>query len=194
MPSKFNYYYFSLAKANNCNIDASKMTDFPDLSRIKSSNTTSAFMEKRQYLFPRIKFNCDIYITKWMYKGSLRESGQQQYPILQLWDNELGLLYLRDRSIDNEIKFYNQTEDDIVEVILKAPLKVDDDCFFGVYIPENPSPIYFDKTTATVQQYISIESDNERLTVLFLEEFDTGNDLIPLVTVELYTTSKNKTY
>ena len=163
------------------------MTNFPALSEIKTSTSTTVFVPGTQYLFPDIKFNCDTFITKWMYKGTLRENNSQQYPIFQLWDNELNIIFIRDEDTDyDEIGQYNQIEDGIVEFVLTTPLEVDNDCFFGVYIPENSTPIYIESGMPGFT-HISLECDSQKTAVFIIEDIDIADTLVPLVTAELYT-------
>ena len=162
---------------------------FPSVSYIRTINTTIKPESEAQYLFPSMYIGCEVYITKWMYKGDLKQNELQRYPALQLWRRELlSLIYRLETSTGYyEVKQpITQTEDGMVEFALETPLKFDDDNFIGMYIPSNPTPIFFEMdTTHHGQQYLYMEAERQNTVVFSFDDIETGHQMIPLITVEL---------
>ncbi len=162
---------------------------FPSVSYINTINTTIRPESETQYFFPSMYTGCDAYITKWMYKGDLQQNELQRYPALQLWRRELlSFIYILETSTDyNGVKKpITQTEDGMVEFALETPLKFDDDNFIGMYIPSNPTPIFFEMdTTHHGQEYLYMETERQHSLVLSFDDIETGHQMIPLITVEL---------
>ena len=166
---------------------------FPSAAYIKAVNSTTAIVpsSETQYLFPALNTGgCDVYITKWMYKGALKENEDQQYPIFQLWDNELlNVLYSRDESTYyNDIELpITQTKDGMIEFVLKNPIQFDDDDIIGMYIPSNPTPIFFEVNPTLARGYLYTEAESQRFLVhqIFDDDVETEHHLLPLITIEM---------
>jgi len=169
----------------------SSNNNFPTLSKILSNKANTTVTPRRQYIFPHIEFNCDTYITKWMYRGRLRDDSIvpiQQYPIFQIWEEGIIILadYIRDESTsyDDVVRPVEENEDGIIMFTPQKPVKVDDDSIFGLYIPENPTDIYFEEDPFEARGYFFQESSNE-LRIFRYFDSEEERKYIPQVTVEL---------
>ena len=160
--------------------------NFPTIMDLVTSNRTTTVPSGRQYIFPYIEIVRDSYITKWMYRGELQENSDQQYPIFQLWDKEI-VIYMRDEATSiNHVELpVQKTEDGIVEFVPLSPVKADDNRFLGLYIPQNPTKIYFENDPTRAREYFFRETSHQRSLITIFDDFDSGNQLIPLVAIEL---------
>ena len=112
----------------------------------------------------------------------------QQYPIFQVWEDGIIIIadYIRDESTDYDdiVRPLQETEDGLIIFTPQEPVKVDDDSILGIYIPENPTDIYFDENPFDAREYFFQESSDELL--IFRYIFSENERIyIPQVTVEL---------
>ena len=123
--------YFSTDKANSVR---SSVT--PELIRTNSLRLHSVQMrEKRQYIYPQIRFSCNGSVTKWIYGALDRGSQRDDLPELQIWRQTGPNSYNKQGS---SLVTSNSTSDsNIHEFYPASPLEFQEGDMLGTYVPSN---------------------------------------------------------
>ena len=140
--------------------------------------------EPGQYIFPEIQFDCEMYITKWIYNGEpSASSGNQSYPELQIW-NALDDDYV---LIQTQTHYTVSIElTDLAEICItpETPIPVQVGSVLGIFISQNSAPLYFDEDNRNGRESLYINTANPLDLVTTLSSTEESR-FIPEVTVEL---------
>ena len=144
---------------------------------------TKEISDRRQYIYPEMRFTCNGTITKWIYGGVQQHSGTM-LPELQIWRqlgtdnyNKIGSsLLTADTSIGTNL----------YEFIPQTPLEFQEGDIFGVHTPRSSNSIlylYEQKESGPLNLRVSGNANSPLSTIT--EGLTTDGNDFPLVTVEI---------
>ena len=141
--------------------------------------------ERRQYIYPEMRFTCNGTITKWIYGGEQQQPSGTMLPELQIW---------RQLGTDNYNKIGSSlvTADTLIgtnlyEFIFQTPLEFQVGDIFGVHIPrrgESNLILYQQRESGPLNLRVSGNVDSALSTVTEVLQTESRN-YFPLVTVEI---------
>lgn len=167
--------------------EAQCLRNFPTLQQIQSpSRPLIENPSGRRYIFPSVKFKCDTYITKIIYKGEMWMPSSF-YPVIQIYGDGILLFadYILDQSVHwHELQSVQQGVNGTVILTPRFPIEVDDDSVLGVFLPNNSTSFLFeDNPLQSLDIYYTMAEFP--FYQLITAERQTG--LVPLVTIETST-------
>ena len=145
--------------------------------------TLQEIRDRRQYIYPEMRFKCNGTITKWIY-GGVQQPSETMLPELQIWRqlgtdnyNKIGSsLVTADTSIGTNL----------YEFIPQTPLEFQEGDIFGVHIPrrgESNLFLYQQRESGPLNLRVSGHVDNPLSAIT--KGLQTDGNNFPLVTVEI---------
>ena len=138
--------------------------------------------------------SCDTYITKVYYKGTMWNANQQ-YPLIQIFEEELSLFgivnsfRLKKSMHYNELASVNEINPGIIELTPREPIEIDDDSIIGLYLPDGSTEFYFEDNTLRAQSCYHFDADSapfERFVISPVNNDDYSHESLfaPLIAIE----------
>jgi hypothetical protein len=158
-----------------------------------SVHETVDVMDRKQYIYPEIKFTCNGSITKWIYSGKIHQilmTENEQQPELQIWQQKSNSEYYKTRfTLVDEL---TMIDTNLYEFTPQTPLEFQEGDLFGLYMPRKSESRFIlneQKESGPINLQVGGHMDaNTPLSTITETLMTNGNDF-PLVTVEISSSS-----
>ena len=142
--------------------------------------------DKRQYIYPEMKFSCNGSVIKWIYGAVDQNRATGDLPELQIWRQTGPTSYNKEGS---SLATVNSTDNSNVHVFYPvAPLDFQEGDIFGIHIPEdkdNKLLLYEQRESGPLNLRIDSDVDSPAPTTINSALRTEGANDFPLVTLEI---------